>query len=374
MFGVVVVIAFIVAFNEIALIAGVACAIRRPKLRKLTITDYPDVDPERFGAWHSAQLKASNVLLWGAFGPFVISLASGFVLAGAGFTLPQIRTIGAVISIAGYVVVLLAVVYSRRARELGEAAGILDPAQLHVHQRLVGALISPGETFADVNRKPTWIAPLIIGTVTVIAGTAFFNWRVKPEWDQILRHQIVKRVESSGRSLTEEQIQQQVEIGKTFANYAPVFAAAGPPILYIILAGIFALGLMLIQAKATFEKILSVVVWSSAATGIVATVVTMASLMVRDEEGLRSIDPTQGAGIVPSNLAAFLSSETSAVIKSVAGSLDIFTIWLLILLTIGFAAIAGSRKITTGKTATVVFGFWAVYVLCKVGWAAAFGG
>jgi hypothetical protein len=145
------------------------------------------------------------------------------------------------------------------------------------------------------------------------------------------------------------------------------------PIFYVLLAGVFALGLMFIQAKTTFKKVLSVVAWSSAATAVVATIVTMASLMVRDEESLRSIDPTQSAGIVPSNLAAFLSSETPAVLKSLAGSIDIFTLWALILLTIGFAAIAGARKITTSKTATVVFGFWAVYVLLKMGWAAAFG-
>jgi len=40
---------------------------------------------------------------------------------------------------------------------------------------------------------------------------------------------------------------------------------------------------------------------------------------------------------------------------------------------VGFAAIAGSRKITTGKTASVVFGFWVVFVLIKMGWAAVFG-
>jgi len=38
----------------------------------------------------------------------------------------------------------------------------------------------------------------------------------------------------------------------------------------------------------------------------------------------------------------------------------------MILFSIGFAAIAGSRKITTGRTATIVFGFWVVYVLIKV--------
>jgi hypothetical protein len=249
-----------------------------------------------------------------------------------------------------------------------------EPARLGPFARLTGTLLSPGDTFADVNRKPTWIAPMIIAIATVLASTFFFQWRVNPDWDSIMRNQIKNRMERSNQSLTEEQMQQQVSFAKGIAKFSPIIGAAVTPIFYVILAGIFALGLMFIQAKTTFKKILSVVAWSSAATGIVATIVTMASLMVRDQEGLRSIDPTQSAGIVPSNLAAFLPSDTSAVIKSVGGSLDIFSIWLLILLTIGFASIAGSRKITPGKTATVVFGFWAVYVLLKVGWAAAFGG
>lgn len=248
-----------------------------------------------------------------------------------------------------------------------------EPARLGPLARLTGTLLSPGETFADVNRKPTWIAPIIIAIATVLASTFFFQWRVHPDWDSIMRNQMKKQMERSNQSLTEDQMQQRVEVGKTIAKFSPIIAAVFTPIIYVILAGIFALGLMFIQAKTTFKKILSVVAWSGAAIGIVSTVVTMASLMVRDEESLRSIDPTQSAGIVPSNLAAFLSSNTSAAIKSVAGSLDIFTIWTLILLSIGFASIAGSRKITAGKTATVVFGFWLVFVLIKVGWAAAFG-
>jgi hypothetical protein len=188
-----------------------------------------------------------------------------------------------------------------------------------------------------------------------------------------MRTQIKKRLEKSNQSLTEEQMQQQVAIGKTIAKFSPIIAAVVTPIIYVILAGIFALGMMFIQAKTTFKKMLSVVAWSSAAVSIVSTVVLMASLMIRDEESLRSIDPTQAAGIVPTNVAAFLPSVTSPVIKSLAGSLDIFTIWTLILFTIGFAAIAGSRKITTRNTATVVFGFWVIYVFLKVVWAAVTG-
>ncbi len=251
---------------------------------------------------------------------------------------------------------------------------IEEPARLGPLARLTGALLSPGETFADVNRKPTWIAPMIIAIATVVASTLFFQWRVHPDWDSIFRNQFKKQLERTNQSLTDEQMQQRVGFAKSIAKFSPIIAAVFTPVGYVILAGIFALGMMFIQAKTSFKKILSVVAWCCAATLIVGTVVTIAALMVRDEEGLRSIDPTQPAGIVPSNLAAFLSSGTSAVIKSLAGSIDVFTIWTLILLTIGFAAIAGSRKITTGKTATMVFGFWVVFVLIKAGWAAVFGG
>ena len=81
----------------------------------------------------------------------------------------------------------------------------------------------------------------------------------------------------------------------------------------------------MVQAKTTFKKILSVIAWCFAATSIVATLVTMARSMVRDEDSLRSIDPTQAAGIVPTNLAAFLPTNTSSAIKSLAGLIDIFT-------------------------------------------------
>jgi Yip1-like protein len=259
------------------------------------------------------------------------------------------------------------------AAERYEQTATEEPARLGPFARLTGTLFSPGETFADVNRKPTWIAPMIVAILTVLASTLFFQWRVHPDWDSIMRAQIKKRLERSNQSLTDEQMQQQVNFAKGIAKFSPIIGAVFTPVFYVILAGVFALGLMFIQAKTTFKKILSVVAWTCSATGVVAAIVTMASLMVRDEAELRTIDPTQAAGIVPSNVAAFLPSTTSAVLKSLAGSLDIFTLWILILLSIGFAVIAGSRKITTGKTAKVVVGFWLVYVLVKMGWAAAFG-
>ena len=102
----------------------------------------------------------------------------------------------------------------------------------------------------------------------------------------------------------------------------------GTPIYYLILAGIFALGLLLMQAKTTFKKILSVVAWSGVATAIVGTIVFCASLFVRDTEGL---DPSKPGAVSVTNLAAFLPTNIPKALASIAGSFDIFTIWFLVI-------------------------------------------
>jgi hypothetical protein len=248
-----------------------------------------------------------------------------------------------------------------------------EPARMNAMRRLWGVLFSPGETFRDVNRKPTIIVPIILGIVLAVVGGLFFNWKVKPDWDRIFRAQIQKRAERSGQSLTSEQIEQQVEFSKKLVPIFPISGVVFTPLAYLVIAGVFALGMMLIQAKTTFKKILSVVAWSYTATVLVQTLVFIAVVLVQDQETLNSIDPTPGVNIVPSNAGAFLPSGTSGAFMALASSLDIFSIWYLVLLAIGLAAIAGSRKITSKKTGGMVFGIWLVFVLVKVGWRALFG-
>src|SRR5918912_725125 len=89
-----------------------------------------------------------------------------------------------------------------------------EPARLNAVQRLTGTLFSPGETFQDVNRKPTIIVPIVLGMILAVAGGLFFNWKVKPDWDHIFRAQIQKRADRTGQSVAPEQIEQQVSFSK----------------------------------------------------------------------------------------------------------------------------------------------------------------
>jgi hypothetical protein len=69
----------------------------------------------------------------------------------------------------------------------------------------------------------------------------------------------------------------------------------------------------------------------------------------------------------PTNLGAFLNPiDTNKALYALATSLDVVTIWTLVLLGIGVATVAGVKR-TSGYIA--VFGWWAIIVLVGVGFA-----
>jgi hypothetical protein len=243
-----------------------------------------------------------------------------------------------------------------------------EPARLGPVGRLTGVIFSPTETFVDINRKPTWLVPILISVIASVAFSLFFQWRVNIDYEQIVRNQMRRATERSGQPMPpDDMIRQQAEFARIIGRIAPVVF---PPIFIALISGIFALGLMMMAAQTTFKKILSVVAWSNAATGIIYILVAAASLMLRDPT---TVDPTQPGSIAATNLAAFVSVEPG-MLSAVLGSIDIFTIWFLILLSIGFAVISGSKRLTAGKTGVLVFGLWAVWLLIRAGMGALFGG
>jgi hypothetical protein len=73
----------------------------------------------------------------------------------------------------------------------------------------------------------------------------------------------------------------------------------------------------------------------------------------------------------PTNAGAFLNPlETNKALYALATSLDAVTIWMLVLLGIGTAIVAGVKR---GSGYIAVFGWWAIFVLIGIGWAAVMG-
>jgi len=116
----------------ILLIVGIVYAVRRPKLKRLTAADYPDVEEAQFLEWKAVELRAISIFLWATWGAFVIKLGIQIILIAAaqsGSGLSTEATIGIMIAIiiAWLIGLTIAAVHGSKAKKLRTAAGIRWP-------------------------------------------------------------------------------------------------------------------------------------------------------------------------------------------------------------------------------------------------------
>ena len=237
-----------------------------------------------------------------------------------------------------------------------------------VLKRLVGTLFWPNQTFADVDREPSWVAPVIIAMLVAFFSAFVFNQRITVDWDRLIRD----RYESAGRAEPPaEVVQQQAGVAQKVFRYGPLINALVTPLFYFVLAALFAVGLTLMEAQTTYKKILAVVAWSSCGVGIVAEIVMTTVLLLRPAA---DIDPTRPDSVMVTSPEFLLSANAAPALRAFASSFDVFTIYFLVLLVIGFAQIGGSAKITKTSATVLVLVEWMIWIGLKVGWVAVFGG
>jgi len=67
------------------------------------------------------------------------------------------------------------------------------------------------------------------------------------------------------------------------------------------------------------------------------------------------LQPSQVPGLLPSSLAALLPASASPLAQAAASSLDLFTVWALVLLALGMARVAGSSRLRAGLVVAVLW-------------------
>jgi hypothetical protein len=144
----------------------------------------------------------------------------------------------------------------------------------------------------------------------------------------------------------------------------------GGPVVGLIGASVVALGLwgtinFGFGGRAKYGSIFAVgyYAWLPASIKAILGAVVIYAGMAPESFNIKNFAPT--------NLGAFLDPvETNKALYSLATSLDVLTIWTLVLMGMGIATVAGVKR-SSGYIA--VFGWWAIFVLIGVGWAAAMG-
>jgi hypothetical protein len=242
---------------------------------------------------------------------------------------------------------------------MSTAAAMEEPPKSFL-QRLVGVYVSPGSTFADVARRPDFLVPLIIAILAYVTVTETLLARIGMA--RIVRQSIEQS--SRGSTMSPEQMQQAVEQGAKYgAVIAHLSGVLGPPVVLLVMAG---LGLLIMNAifgsQLNFKTAFAVTCYANL-VGVLGAVIALAMILLADP------DQVNAQNVMPTNPGFFFNPrETSKPLLSLLNSLDIFSIWLIALLGIGFSA-AVNRKVKPATISLCFGGLWAIWVLGKAGLA-----
>jgi hypothetical protein len=230
-------------------------------------------------------------------------------------------------------------------------------AALGPFARVVGVFFSPGKTFADIIRKPSWIAPMVVLCLTWIGLNITLIKRV--DWLEVTKQQIAKNkfAASQFENMEEEKKAAAYEQGASRAKTTRyVRAIIGWPCLILITAAIY-LGLykLIGGARTNFATAFAISAFAHLPDGL-RELLGIPVALLRDSA---AIDPDN---FLASNPAAFLGGDAPIWQLTLLGPLDIFSIWSLVLVAIGFS-MADPKKLPFGKSFTIIGGFYMSMVL-----------
>jgi hypothetical protein len=192
--------------------------------------------------------------------------------------------------------------------------------------------------------------------------TYLFGQRVG--WRGFIEKQLAKssRVQQLPPERREEILEQQTKL-------APIIGYVLGPVAIVVVALVIAGVLMgvfdgIAGAGLNFGTSLAIVshAWMP---GVVAQLLGILILFVKDPS---TVDIEN---LVASNPGAVLSEGTPVWLVKLASSFDLFSIWTILLLALGFS-VARPRKLSFGRALGLVVVLWVAYVLVKVGWAVVF--
>lgn len=226
--------------------------------------------------------------------------------------------------------------------------------------RILGVLFSPKKTFADIANRPSWLAALLLMVIVATAVGPLLN--AKMNWGEYIR----RKAEESPRfaQLSEEQKDQaiapQIKFWSKFSYVTgPVFVPISVLLFTLIYWGAFNL---FCGAGLRFGTAFGLTTHAFLPT----VINSILAIIILPMKSYGDVDPES---IVATNVKAFLSDSAPKWLGALGSSLELFWIWCMALVAIGFAA-ANPKKIKSATAFSIVFGLWGVWVLAKVVWAA----
>lgn len=214
--------------------------------------------------------------------------------------------------------------------------------------RMVEVLTAPSETMRSIAARPNFLVAMIIITVISVLTT----WLITPRIDFAPE----MRAQLERQNVPPAQIEKQLgAMEKVQAFIMPVMAAFSPLFL-VIAAGVLLLGFRMMGGEGSFHQAISITTYSWMPYMLKGIVMTALVLMGD------VITPSMIATVVPTNLGFLVSPMENPALFALLTSLDLVTIWVLVLSGIGFSY---ASKLSRGRSIAIVLVLWLVWVAIK---------
>jgi hypothetical protein len=213
-------------------------------------------------------------------------------------------------------------------------------------ERIVGVFTQPVATFQSIARKPDWLVPMLL--IMAFALVSAFLTSEQIDFEQTIRDQM------QGREMSEQQREQAVEMGTKMAKFGPYMGLIFLPLMILIAAAVMMLGHKLMGGAGSFAQYFSATTYAwfpQMLLSLIVTIVLMFSEPMSINEMLVS---------AYSNPGFLIDASSNPVLFAFVTKLDVFTIWSVVLMIIGYSIVSGFSR---AKSAAVVIALWVVYIL-----------
>ncbi len=231
-------------------------------------------------------------------------------------------------------------------------------------ERVIDTFVAPSKTFADIRqRSARWWLPFVL-LVLVTLGTSFVIDR-QVGFDRAAESSVRQNPKQSERmeALPAEARAQQMHRMSAAMRYS----SYSSPLLILLFVALFALVYWAsfnfgLGAQTTYGQMFAVWMYASLPkllTGVL-TIITLYAGANTETYNLQNPVGTNPAYYLP---------DAAPWLRAALSFFDVFGLWQLALLVLGTAIVA---KVSFGKAAAIVVGWWALGLALSAGLAAAF--
>lgn len=219
--------------------------------------------------------------------------------------------------------------------------------------RIAGVFFAPGETFASIVRRPDFVVPLLI--LLIVSLLTGILTAQKVDFKEIAR----EAVEASPRAsrMPPDVLEKQVNMVGGFMKVAAYGSPFISVLVLLVLAAILFAAFKIFGGEGEFLQALSITIYAWY-PNLIRAIVSVATILSKKSFTIETLKNP-----VASNIGYFLNPKLHPIAAAFWGGIDLFTIWTIILLIIGFAAMS---RFSRAKSAVIILSLWGIKLLFSV--------